>query len=256
MSLLSSKIRWLFGSFLLLLALPETGWAQWKLTTPDCAFPTQKRYYNYVADDQPITAADSIKLAKARAKMPSAYPKPHAIDLAQSERAYADGHFAEAADQLKAFANQDPPDPSLLNQYARSLYHVPDGKSRSYAVYHRLVSLLDRYGGENASTCVVYLPFSEAYYKLATLQMDNAQWSEAAYNISRALLALAALPDLKQVAPYEEMLKYQTECFAELGNVKLCHYYGQRTLKLFPKNQYVRPYLARLPPSPKPKAKR
>lgn len=45
----------------------------------------------------------------------------------------------------------------------------------------------------------------------------------------------------------EQILQYQTECFANLHNAKLCRYFGQRTLHFFPKNQYVKRYLAALP---------
>ena len=234
-----------------LLLVPKTGWAQWRLTSADCAFPVTKRHFNCVADDRPVVDADLDLGKTARAKI--ALPKPHPADLAASEAAYAAGRFAEAAAQLEPLVSQDLVDPTLLNQYARSLYKIPALKVRSYVAYQRLITLLDTYGREDVSTCVVYLLFCESYYKLGTLQMDNGQWRLAAYNISRLLLALNSVRTWKTPVIYEQALQYQTECFSELGDAKMCRHFGQLTLKDFPKNQYVRPYLARLPKPVTPK---
>ena len=83
------------------------------------------------------------------------------------------------------------------------------------------------------------------------MQMDNAKWEQAAYNFSRFLYTLEAVPAWKTNEIYESALQYQTECFAELGNTALCRHFGNLTLKYFPQNQYVWPYLAHLP-MPKP----
>lgn len=146
-------------------------------------------------------------------------------------------------------ARLTPADPNVLYCYARALYRNDETRAASYPVYQRLIGLLDTYGRENAHAVTIYLLFWEAYFKLATLQLDRQQWTVASYNLSRAA---AALQSLKQVqltnAPLrEQILQYQTECFAHMRQPALCRYFGQRTLKLFPANQYVRPYLAALP---------
>ena len=116
MQALLHRKPWLTVAFLALLLIPLLGQAQWTLTNADCAFPASKHYFNIVADDLPVTAADSMALAKAAAKRPNAYARLRAIDVAESERAYADGHFAAAAVQLEPFAMEEPVDPNLLNQ--------------------------------------------------------------------------------------------------------------------------------------------
>jgi hypothetical protein len=125
-------------------------------------------------------------------------------------------------------------------------------------VYQRLITLLNSYGREDEHTVTVYLPFLEAYFKLATLQLDAQEWAAASYNLSRAAAALQTMPEAAaQNAPLrEQILQYQTECFANMHDVKLCRYFGQRTLRFFPENQYVKSYLAALPPPQRPQATR
>ena len=239
------KTLTLLGLLPLLASWPTQSQAQYRLKD-DTVFPVAKRYFNIVGDDQPVRDADLD--IQAPTDRPALRPAlPHPTEVAQSDQEYNAGHYAEAAAVLATAAAAQPADPQVLNAYARALYRDQETRASSAPVYRRLVQLLDVYGRENDTTTVVYLPFAEAYYKLATLQMDENQWAAAAYNLSRTLMALRAVPSLQSPAMYEQLYQYQTECFAELGNAKLSRYYGQRTLKLFPRNQYVRPYLARLP---------
>lgn len=188
--------------------------------------------------------------------LPEAHPiavipaAPHPKEVAESERAYVAGHLAEAANAVATLAHQQPADPTVLNCYARALYRDEATRSQSYPVYQKLIALLDRYGHEGPTVVSVYSQFAEAYIKLATLQLDAKQWAAASYNLSRAASVMETVGDLQtdNAGLREQILQYQTECFANLHNTKLCRYFGQRTLRFFPKNQYVRPYLAALPP--------
>ena len=236
-------------SLLVMLLASQPGHAQWRLMNDDCALPARKRYFNIVSDEQPVTDADLDHPKKPSAKVP--VPPRHATEVAQSQQEYDKGRYVKAAALLKPFVAQQLVAPQVLYHYARALYRVPGAKPQSYVAYQRLIALLDAYGRENDTMCAIYLPFCEAYYKLATLQMDNGKWELAAYNFSRFLSAINTDLSLKTNDIYESTLQYQTECFAELDNPKLCRHYGQRTLKFFPNNQYVLTYLARLPPLPK-----
>ncbi|WP_331059567.1 hypothetical protein [Hymenobacter sp.] len=219
--------------------------AQWKLVNADCAFPANIKYFNTVADDQPVSNTDLNKRSPSADKKPR--PLLHAAEVAEAEYDYEAGKYAEAAAHLKPFVGEKLVSPKLLSLYARSLYRVPDGKDQSYAAYQRLIEMLDTYGREDAATCAIYLNFSESYYKLATMQMDKGQWKLAAYNLSRFLFTLNAVPSWKTDDIYQSALEYQTECFSELGDLVLTRHYGQRTLKFFPQNQYVLSYMSRLP---------
>jgi hypothetical protein len=50
-----------------------------------------------------------------------------------------------------------------------------------------------------ATPATVYFPFSEAYFKLATLQLDGQQWAAACYTLPRAAAALQSVPELTTV---------------------------------------------------------
>lgn len=216
----------------------------------DCAFLSTKQNFHYVGDDQPLGDADFDGVpAPIPKQAPLAVASPHPIEVAESERAYVDGNYEEAAALLVEAAKLTPTDPTVLYCYARALYRNPGTREQSYPVYQRLIALLDTYGREDARTVTVYLPFLEAYFKLATLQLDAQQWAAASYNLSRAAAALQTLPEAAaENAPLrEQILQYQTECFANLGQPALCRYFGQRTLRFFPANRYVKPYLAALP---------
>jgi hypothetical protein len=216
----------------------------------DCAFVSTKQNFHYVGDDQPLSDADFDGVpAPVPKQAPLVLASPHPIEVAESARAYEDGKYEEAAALVADAAKLTPADPNVLYCYARALYRNPDTREQSYPVYQRLIALLDTYGREDARTVTVYLPFLEAYFKLATLQLDAQQWAAASYNLSRAAAALQTLPEAAaENAPLrEQILQYQTECFANLGKPELCRYFGQRTLRFFPANRYVKSYLAALP---------
>jgi hypothetical protein len=215
----------------------------------DHAYLSSKHIFNHVHDDQPMRGGDLEGLPEAHpiAVIPAA---PHPNEVAESERAYAAGHLAEAANAVAALARQQPADPTVLNCYARALYRYEATRSQSYPIYQKLIALLDRYGHEGPTVVSIYSQFAEAHIKLATLQLDAKHWAAASYNLSRAASIMETLGDLQTDNPglCEQILQYQTECFANLHNTKLCRYFGQRTLRFFPKNQYVKNYLASLPP--------
>jgi tetratricopeptide (TPR) repeat protein len=252
------NMKLLFTNCFLVLTLalwPNLGQAQHYKLNKDCAFPAAKRFFNVVADDEPVRDAD-LDLEPIAHPIAPKVPTAHSIEIAESERAYNDGRLAEAAALLAPFINEQPVNPNVLHHYSRALYRNPATRDKSYATYQRLIRLLDKYGRENPTTTVVYIPFAESYYKLGTLQMDRRQWDVAAYNISRSLLAIQAVPTLGSPESQEQALQYQTECFFHIGNAKICRYFGDRTLRLFPSNRYVQQYLAQLPPLGKTAPKR
>jgi hypothetical protein len=214
----------------------------------DCAFVTTKQNFHYVGDDQPLRDADfdGVSVPKQAALV---IATPHPVEVAESERAYTDGKYAEAAALVADAARLTPADPNVLHCYARALYRTPNTREQSYPVYQRLIALLDTYGRENPRAVTIYLLFFEAYFKLATLQLDRQQWAVASYNLSRATAALQSLQAVQaeNVRLREQLLQYQTECFANLRQPTLCRYFGQRTLHFFPANRYVTTYLAALP---------
>lgn len=233
----------------------QIGYAQTYRPKGDYAFVAAKRNFHFVGDDQPLRDADFDGVAAPK-QAPITPATPHPIEVAESARAYEDGNYADAAALVADAARLTPADPNVLYCYARALYRSDETRAASYLVYRRLIALLDSYGRENAHSVAIYLLFWEAYFKLATLQLDKQQWAAASYNLSRAAAALQSMQQaqLDNALLREQILQYQTECFAHLRQPALCRYFGQRTLKLFPANRYVRPYLTALPkPTPAPR---
>lgn len=228
---------------------PSVGFSQVYLPKGDYAFLSSKRGFHFVVDAKPLQSEELKDLPRSQRHIPVEPATPHPIEVAESERAYSDGRLADAAEAVAKVANLNPADPNVLNCYARALYRAEATRSQSYPVYQRLIALLDSYGQEGPEVVSMYIPFLEAYFKLATLQLDRAQWSGASYNLSRAAAALQSVQEDANANQLlrEQILQYQTECFFHLHNVALCRYFGKRTLMSYPANRYVLGYLTKLP---------
>ena len=228
---------------------PRLGCAQAYQPKDDYAFLNSKRVFHFVGDAKPLQGEELRDLPVSQRHVPPIPAAPHPIEVAESERAYADGRLADAVEAVAEVAAFHPADPNVLDCYARALCRDKATRSQSYPVYQRLVALLDRYGQEGPEVVSMYIPFMESYFKLATLQLDRAQWAAASYNLSRAAAALQSVPESASANKLlrEQILQYQTECFFNLHNVALCRYFGKRTLAFYPANQYVSGYLAKLP---------
>ena len=140
----------------------------------DYAFLSSKRIFHYVGDARPLQAEDLKDLPKTQRLVPVKSAAPHPIEVAESDRAYADGRFSDAAEAVAKAAALKPPHPQVLSCYARALYRQEATRGQSYSVYQRLIALLDSYGQEGPEVVSIYLPFLEDYFKLATLQLDHA----------------------------------------------------------------------------------
>ena len=238
-------IIWLLGCAI----WPRLGFSQVYQPKGDYAFLISKRGFHFVGDNKPLQGEEIKDLPRSQRHIPVRPAASHPIEVAESERAYADGRLADATEAVAKVAALKPADPDVLNCYARALYRAEGTRSQSYPVYQRLIALLDSYGQEGPEVVSMYIPFMEAYFKLATLQLDRAQWAIASYNLSRAAAALHAVQETTNDNRLlrEQILQYQTECFFNLHNVALCRYFGKRTLTFYPANQYVLGYLAKLP---------
>ena len=233
--------------------LPLMSNAQYHLMTPDAVLPYVKNtVLKQHASLNPNASAKQIARAGQHLMQPDPLPlvqsSAYGPALVASQAFYAQGQFAKAAAQLTTGVAKEAQNPFLLFHFARALYATEARKPQSFIVYQQLVRNLDLDNGENDSTATIDYWFLEAYWKLGTLQMDQSQWGPAAYDIARFLAGASSLNELTQEPLlYEQALGYLTECYFKLNEPEICRYYGARTLKFFPKNQYVKPYLAKLP---------
>lgn len=235
--------------FFLMLSVAALGQSRYYIYGPQAALPKPINTVNLIHVDfdttligRRIEQGQTIGQTDEKPLVRSARYGLHILD---SEEAYEQGQYARAAAVLEEAGQREPQNPFVMYQLARALYKLDESKPRAYTLYQRLLTQLDAAVPQNDSTLNVDVWFAEAYWKLGTLYMDNQQWDEAIRSISQFLLAA---PEQHYVgtALHEQILAYQTECFYNIGDREMCRYYGQRTLQLFPKNQYVKPYLAKL----------
>jgi tetratricopeptide (TPR) repeat protein len=227
---------------------------------PNCALPQRVQHLTLLHTDSAIdslapgTTIDKGMVVARTQPLPAIRSVYHGADLAASEAAYDAGQFPEAARLLREAIAKEPDNPFLLNAYARALYQVQETNPQSYTAYLAVFRLLDAQYKSTPTELAVDCWFLESYWKFGTLCLDQGQWEVAALCIEQCL---AGSGDLYASNPLllEQALGYLTEAFAESHRPALCRYYGQRTLKLFPVNRYVRPYLAALP-KPKPAPRR
>jgi hypothetical protein len=163
-----------FGWLLAYALWPSLAFAQTYQPKGDYAFLTSKRIFHFVNDDKPLQAEELKDLPLTQRVVPVKPAAPQPIEVAESERAYADGRFADAAKAVAKVAALRLADPSVLHCYARALYRQEATRDQSYPVYQRLIALLNSYGQEGPEVVSMYTPFLEAYFKLATLQLDHA----------------------------------------------------------------------------------
>ncbi|WP_149867288.1 hypothetical protein [Solirubrum puertoriconensis] len=232
-----------------LLLLPNLSFAQHYFYTPDCALPTAKknitigytanvlvagrRIPNHTSEQTPADGALPIMSLR------------YGFDVEASAQAYQSGDFAKAAALLEEPARQEPDNLYILTHYARALFQQTATKGRSFTVYRQLIAQLDEELQEGPTSATVDASFLEAYWKLGVLRLDNQQWAEADYDITRFLIGLRAADQLNTPI-HEQALSYLTECHYMMGHAELCRYFGNKTLQLFPGNTYVRKYLSAL----------
>jgi len=172
----------------------------------------------------------------------------YGMKLIASEEAYDAGQYADAAKVLEEAARAEPGNPFITYQLARSLYRLED-REHAYPLYVKLVEQLDKAMPAADSVLTVDVWFVEAYWKLATLNLDMADWPNAIHNMAR-FMAAADPQFYEKTLLHEQMLGYLTESFYHLNDREMCQFYYAETLRRFPKNQYVKQYQALGKPQP------
>src|SRR5690348_4291804 len=164
----------------------------------------------------------------------------HDKTLNRADSLYGRQQYKEAADLLAGAYRDEPDNPFVMNAYARTLFHLDDQRDKSLEVYTRLVARLDSLNGASDSNVVIDFWFSEAYWKLASLQLDKRQYGPAAFEILRALAA--GSPD-KPPGVLEQQYAYLTEAYAGLHQVEFARWSAEHALRINPRDQDVIDFL-------------
>lgn len=199
------------------------------------------------AQERPAPRLELHALQGQTIKLVHVGPRPdrlsvrHHDAIAGAERLYERQEFDEVITVLEPITADEPTNPFVLDLYARALFWA-EQRPRSFAVYRDVVRLLDAAAEAPAGVVAVDARFIDAYWKLGILHLDRQEWQRAAFEISR-VLATGAF----EGRALEMALGYLTEAHFRLENYPAARYYANETLRRNPANDYVRPYLSRIP---------
>jgi len=163
----------------------------------------------------------------------------HQTTLVDAEKLHAKQDYGAALAMLEPAYGDEPTNPFVLEAYGRALYYHRE-RERAFAVYRRLVDLLDAEWSTDAATAVtIDAWFVDAYWKVGTLHIDRAEWERAAFEISRAL----AGGFMWERLAVDQALSYLTKAYAEMDRRDIARYYAERALERNPRNTFVKRYL-------------
>lgn len=195
-----------------------------------------------LSESVPVRVRKGEKLGTV-APMPEKLSDRHDKELKESQRLYRESRFQQAAIELEAAYNNEPHNPFILNTYARALYRVDAWREKAFLVYQQLLAISDSQVDQDKKAAVVIdLWFPEAYWKIGTLHLDRREYSNAAFEISRSLVAAGALGMLTGSETNRPLLAqaltYLAEAYFGMGRDSSAHYYAQKTLALDPENEF------------------
>lgn len=157
----------------------------------------------------------------------------------ESQKLYNSRDYLSAANILTKAIQEEPDNPFLLNQYARSLFWIPSFKKDSFDTYSKLIHILDKQTKEQDSV-VIDLWFAEAYWKIASLHLDQGEYQKAIFEISRFLIGYAG--HLSNQA-YEQAFEYLAEAHYYLKETENAKYFAKLALDINPQNKKVKIYM-------------
>lgn len=188
----------------------------------------------------PCSWTPPVGLAKAQ-PLPVVQSERHQKEIDASRRLYDEGKYVDAAKAVQVAVKEEPENEFLLECYARALYRTDTYRQASFAVYKRLITLLDR--KEDPTNIGMDVWFVEAYWKYGTLLMDRKEWGMAAFEISRALATTFMVNQDSAFAL--QAYSYLAEAYFHMGRYDVAKYYAEVALRINPKNEYAKYYLER-----------
>lgn len=175
------------------------------------------------------------------APYPEKFSEKHDYKIRLSQNYYRAGYFKNAKEMLNEALQKEPDNPFILDTYARAAYNFD--KNESFRAYKIMISNLDKKYKSSETHPVISMWFKAAYWKLGTLYMDNSNWKEAYFEISRFM---GSIQEQKGSQVYIQALEYLTECAYMQYNDELAKYLGKRVLEYDVNNEYVKNILKKI----------
>ena len=159
---------------------------------------------------------------------------------------YQRREFAAAAALLAPAYADERDNLFVADEYARTLFWIDTRRNESFEVYRQLIDRLDRQYGANDREVVVDAWFSEAYWKIASLYLDRADWEHAAFEIARFL---SVRSNDANAAALTQVYNYFAEATVHLDRHDLTRWAAEQALRANPRNTEVIGYLRQLGPA-------
>lgn len=192
-----------------------------------------------VEDNQSVLEKETIGTI---APYPETFTESFDQQLNISKSLYAQGHFLIAYQTLEKARSSEPNNPFILNESARAAYMVDSLKTTSLKLYKELITILDEEGAEETDGESIYINiwFTEAYWKIGTLYMDVDNFSDATYEIQRALVSLynRGSPQI-----FEQIYSFLAKSYYKLDKDYEAQCFAKEALRINPDNEFVKPYM-------------
>jgi len=251
----------LFGCVLLMLISQASAFAQCDGKLPPDPFIGRTALYRHAKLNESIRPGTQVGAGEeifTVAPLPTVITYNGQASFEEASANYNAGNFTAALELLGALEKEDPHNPFILNDIARTLYRLAR-REESFQVYSKLQEVLKRgysfpagapalqgteVPGENQ--ILIDLWFVESYWKIGSLHMDREEWDLAIENISViAYLRFQSMQKLKTSQDRllaEQAFSYLTEAYYFKQNVPLNHFFYCRTRLVNPANTYVEKY--------------
>ncbi|HEV8263917.1 MAG TPA: hypothetical protein VGQ06_03130 [Gemmatimonadales bacterium] len=172
---------------------------------------------------------------------PARFSLRHHATILKARELYARRQFAEAAALLARAYVDEPDNPFVADEYARTLFWIDDRRDESFRVYRKLIEQLDRRHGTSDSVVAVDAWFAESYWKVASLYLDRGEWEPAAFEITRYLA-------IRGLGPDEQVFTYLAEAYVHLGRTEFARWSAGQALRVNPRSDALQ-YLYQLGPA-------
>lgn len=183
-----------------------------------------------LATPRVVASGDTLGVIQS---LPARLSSRHHETIEQARALYAQRRFADAAAQLAPAYRDEPDNPFVANEYARSLFWIDERREESFAAYRRLIEQLDRLHGTDNRQIAVDAWFGEAYWKVASFYLDREEWERAAVEITRFL---SVADRRRSNVALEQVYVYLAEAYVGLGRSQLARWSAQQALAVNPRS--------------------
>lgn len=192
-----------------------------------------------IENEQQITKGDNIGTV---APYPETFSNSFDQEINDSKTLYSQGQYLLAYQVLEEARKNEPHNTFILNESARAAYRIDSLNTKSFKLYKELISILDEEGVVETDIESIYISiwFAEAYWKIGTLYMDYGNFSDAIYEIQRALISFYGRGSTQL---FEQIYSFLAKSYFKIEWYNEAQCFAKVALHLNPENEFVKPYM-------------